>query len=573
MALPGVSVLVRDGGLGIVPPGTGQQFAKIGPAPVGVVNSVLSVTDNTSLQKVCGNGGPLVEAAALALAVGGQGSTRGNGLLLVPVNPSTYGTATAVAQSGTGPAVTVAVRPPYAFQLKCILGGLTATATYQVSLDGGVTYGATFTSAATVLIPGVSFTTLAFGAGTAIAGDTTTISTAGTVTQISGAGTLAITHSSSCPADAYTVVLTVTGGGVLGAGFFTYSLDGGATVSQPFLIPASGSFVITDGNDANKAGSCSTGLLLTFAAGTYVVGTTYSFATTTAAYTTTDLTNAFNGLTADTRFTSGVGLHVVGPASTVANAATLLASLDTLMGTAAGSFKFDGAMIEVPSDTDANTLSAFAASSSLRVGAAAGFHTYVSPLNGRQQSRPAAYSAMARAGAVPPAEDLGRVNSGSLPGVIKLARDESVTPGLDAGRFTTLTSITGRNGFWVTNGRLMSPAGSDFTYWQYRRVMDLASSFCRQALLIFLNDSVRVNGDGTISEKDARNIENFTDQFIRNALPPGSFSDLTVQVTRTNNVLSTQTLLVTIRVLPLGYAKFITVDIGFTNSALVVKAA
>src|SRR5216684_1663431 len=291
MALPGVSVLVRDGGLGIVPPGTGQQFAKIGPAPVGVVNSVLSVTDNTSLQKVCGNGGPLVEAAALAL-------------------------------------------------------------------DGGVTYGATFTSAATVLIPGVSFTTLAFGAGTAIAGDTTTISTAGTVTQISGAGTLAITHSSSCPADAYTVVLTVTGGGVLGAGFFTYSLDGGATVSQPFLIPASGSFVITDGNDANKAGSCSTGLLLTFAAGTYVVGTTYSFATPTAAYTTTDLTNAFNGLTADTRFTSGVGLHVVGPASTVANAATLLASLDTLMGTAAGSFKFDGAMIEVPSDTDANTLSA-----------------------------------------------------------------------------------------------------------------------------------------------------------------------------------------------------------------------
>src|SRR4051812_33225215 len=112
MALPGVSVTVRDGGLGIVPPGTGTQFAKIGPSPIGVVNSVNSVTDNTSLQKACGNGGLLVEAAALALAVGGQSTTRGAGLLLVPVNPSTYGTASAVTQSGSGPAVTVAVKPP-----------------------------------------------------------------------------------------------------------------------------------------------------------------------------------------------------------------------------------------------------------------------------------------------------------------------------------------------------------------------------------------------------------------------------------------------------------------------------
>jgi hypothetical protein len=212
------------------------------------------------------------------------------------------------------------------------------------------------------------------------------------------------------------VVLTVTAGGVLGAGFFTYSLDGGTTPSQPFLIPASGSFVITDGNDPFKSGQCSTGLVLTFAAGTYIVGTTYSFTTTTASYTTTDMTNAFNALYVDTRFSSGIGVHVVGQASSAANAATLLASLDTLMGTAAGSFKFDRAMIEVPQDTDANILAAFNASSSNRVGAAAGFHKYTSPMNGRVQNRPAAYSIMARAGAVPAQNDLGRVLDGSLPG-------------------------------------------------------------------------------------------------------------------------------------------------------------
>jgi hypothetical protein len=572
MAAPGVSVTVRDGGLGIVPPGAGNLFAKIGPSPLGVVNSVNSVSDNTSLQKACGNGGLMVEAAALALAAGGQGPVRPGGLLLVPVNPTTYGTATAVVQSGTGPAVTVAIKPPNAFQLKCILGGAAATATFQMSLDGGINYGATFTSAATLITPGASFTTLAYGAGSAVAGDIFTVATSGTVTQTSGSGTLAITLSSACPVDAYTVVVTVTAGGALGAGFFTYSLDG-VTVSQPFLIPASGTAILADGSDPLKAGQCSTGLVLTFAAGTYVVGTTYSFTSTTASYTTTDLTNAFNALYVDTRYSSGIGLHVVGPASTVANAATLLASLDTLMGTAAGSFKFDRAMIEVPSDTDANTLAAFNASSSNRVGAAAGFHKYTSPLNGRVQSRPAAYSVMARAGAVPAQNDLGRVLDGSLVGVVSLARDEFQTPGLDAGRFSTLTSIPGRNGYWVTNGRLFSQAGSDFTYWQYGRVIDLGSFYTRLGLLNFLNDSVRVNGDGTIAEKDAKAIENYVDSFVRNAMPPGSFSDFIIQISRTNNVLSSQTILPTARIIPLAYAKQIALDLGFTNQGLVVKAA
>jgi hypothetical protein len=125
----------------------------------------------------------------------------------------------------------------------------------------------------------------------------------------------------------------------------------------------------------------------------------------------------------------------------------------------------------------------------------------------------------------------------------------------------------------VTNGRLFAQGGSDFTYWQYGRVMDLASYYTRLGLLTFLNDSVRVNGDGTILEKDAKAIENFVDGFVRNAMPPGSFSDYIIQVSRVNNVLSSQAILPTARVIPLGYAKFINLDIGFTNQGLVVKPA
>jgi len=575
MAAPSVSVIVRDGGLGIVPPGAGGQFIKIGPSPIGVVNSVYSVADQTTLIKTIGNGGSLTEAGALALAVGGQGSAKPSGLLLVPVNPSSYGTASAVTHVGPGTGtVVVTVKPSNAFQIKCIIGGAAGVATWQTSLDGGITYGSTWLSAATIITPGVSFTTLAFGAGTAITGDVVTVGTTGTTALASGSGTLIATLSSACPVDAYTVIATITTAGALGAAFFTYSLDG-VTVSSPNIVPASGNFAIPDGNDPLKAGQCSTGIFLTFS-GTFVVADTYSFTTTTASYTTTDLTNAFNtNLQGDSRFSSGAGLHIVGPATTSVNAAALAVSLDVLMGNAAGAYKFNRAMIENPTDTDSSIISAYAATSTPRTGCAPGFHTITSPVNGRQQSRPATWSVMARLGSVPASEDAGRVASGSLPGVLKLARDESVTPGLDNARLSSLTTISGRNGFWVANARLLANPGSDFSFWQYGRVVDLGSYFGRLALLNFLNDSVRVNADGTISDKDARAIEQYVDASVRNGLISVNcaFSDLFFNVSRTTNVLSSQTITSTLRILPVAYAKNISLDIGFTNQALVVKAA
>jgi hypothetical protein len=200
----------------------------------------------------------------------------------------------------------------------------------------------------------------------------------------------------------------------------------------------------------------------------------------------------------------------------------------------------------------------------LRVGAAAGYAATVSPLNGRIQSRSAAWVISARASDVPISEDLGRVASGPVPGVVKLVRDEAATPGLDAQRFCTLRSIIGRQGAYVTSGRLLAPNGSDYSLWQNGRVMDEACGIARNALLTYLNSSLRLNGDGTIEEREARSIETYVDTALRAGLTqPGDASDVSVVVSRSANVLSTQILPVSVRVRPLGYAKWIAVDIGF----------
>lgn len=562
MAAPSVNLTIRDGGLGIVLPGAGNIHAKLGASPLGLINSIIPVTNPTDGQAALGKGGPLMEAAALALAVGGQASQRPGGIYCVPVNPSTYGTASAVTHAGPGTGtMAVAVKPSAQILVKVVTGGAVATATVVFSIDGGKTYTATPTlTAATILVPNASFVTLGFtGAvgGAFVTGDIWTVATTGTCTLTSGTGTGTVSVSSACPVDAYTAIVTIGTGGALGTATFTYSMDGGNTSSGTIVTPGSGVYVIPD-----------TGLQVTFA-GTFTAGDTYSFTTTTASYTSTDLTNAWNVLVADSR--QWFLAHFVGAPATVAAAATLAASIETLCTTAASNYRFVRALLEVPSDTDANTLSAFASTVTPHVSWCAGYENTTSPLTGRIYSRNSAWPVAARVAAIPPAEDPGRVASGPLIGVVSLARDEFKTPGLDDGRFTTLTTILGLSGFWVTNWRTGAQAGSDFSFGQYARVMDLIAALYRQGLLRYLNESLRVNGDGTINEKDARRIEGFIDDYIRNGLPSFTISSLSVTVDRTNNLLATQNLKSTARAVPLGYAKTITGDLGYTSSALAVK--
>jgi hypothetical protein len=571
MALPDVSVTIRDGALGLTQPGTGNVSIKFGPSPFGIVNAIYSITDPTTLQAALGRGGPLAEAVALTLAHPTIDAPAGNQVLAVPVNPSTYGTVGAVTHTGPGTGtVAVTTRPGASFLVKFVLGGATGVATVVYSYDGGVTYSPTpVVTAATLQAGGGSFTTLAYGAGTAVAGDVITVPTSGNPVLTSGTGTLIPTISSASPWDAYAAQINIVTGGALGAATFTYSLDGGNTVSAPQIVPASGAFVVPD-----------TGLVLTFA-GTLTAGDGYAFTTTAASYTSGDLTAAWNAAVADPRMWGFA--HVIGAPASSAAGATLLATIDGLLATAGNTFRYASAIMETPQDTDAAILAAYAAASSTRVGVGAGFIATVSPLNGRIQSRNVAWHATARGAKVAPSTDIGRVRDGALPqtpsvlasGRPVLSRDENATPALDAGRFITARSIIGRAGVYLTMGRMMAPAGSDFGPWVNRRVMDIAVPAFRAPALEFVNDTVITNANGTITEVDAKTFDATVgrrgDQVLLQANPPNVAAPSIVTCSRTQNVLSTQSLPFTVRVQPYGYSRYLTMDVGFVNPTL--KAA
>ncbi len=554
--LPDVSISILDGALGIQAPSTARTQLKVGVAPKGLINTVQAFNDSTSLASIFGKGGQLVEASALALSAAG-GPVYG-----IAVNPSTYGTPGAVtkAVSGGASALTVTAKPFQSLKVKCAVGGTLGVATLQLSTDAGASYGAPFASAATVQLPGASFVTIACAAGTYVVGDVWDIATDGTPT-FSGTGVNGVTVSSSCPVDAYNLVVQAVTAGALGTGTFKYSLDNGVSFSGEILTAGTGKYAIPD-----------TGVLLTFT-GTLVAGETWTCAVTTASYTGTDLTNAMTAALADARTWGFV--HVVGPAATVGAAATLAGTLDGILTTAAGQYRYARGIIEVPSDSDANTIAAFAAVATPRTMAAAGNSYVTSPLNGRVQPRSSAWAIAARAGLVPISEDLGRVARGPLPAVSLTAtkadrtaltkqRDENATPGLDTARFATLRTIIGRQGVYITKGRTMAASGSDYSIWQNGRVIDVAAAQTRDTMLSYLNASLVLKTDGTISEREAQGIEGNLDSALQAALTqPGDASAVVAFVNRTTNIASTQTLPVSVRVTPLGYATYINVDLGF----------
>ncbi len=379
-------------------------------------------------------------------------------------------------------------------------------------------------------------------------------------THTAGAPTVTV-KAGTTPVDAFDVILTITVGGLLGTAQFTYSLDGGKTVSAPILT-VTGDYVLSD-----------SGLTITFAAGTgpCVVGDTYKFVCTAPSFAQVDVTDA---VTAAIALSDDFSLlHVVGELDTAAHAEALAAAVDALLATAASTqYRYIMGLVECPWDAavnnDAAFTTAFAAADLENTGVGAGHVTLVSPVNGRQLQRNVAFCMGARSAAIDIQVSPARFADGPLANVQAIDRDEYKSQALDAARAVTARTFPGQAGFYLTNGRLMAVAGSDFSFSPYRRVINKASGITRDTLLQYVNQDLQTNANGTLTEKQAQAIEGAIERAIEaGVVNPGAATGVVATVDRTENVVSTQNITVTIHLGALGYAKTITATIGFQNPA------
>jgi hypothetical protein len=416
------------------------------------------------------------------------------------------------------------------------------------------------------VVPG-TMTNLVFTEGTGFdVGDTFTISTLGVITQTAnGAGghTGTISAQTSQPIDDYTLRVEVRSTGSPGTGTFRYTLDyfvdeGGndlSTWSPDIIIPSGFKYALPN-----------TGIFLTFSNASYTLGDTFDATTIASGVSTSNVTAAYSALFAQAAL-SYKFVHVVAMSASAAGAATLAGVVDTNMTTASTAFRYIRSIIDVPTvgtrilsggapiadtaDTDSTVASAFAALDQPRVIWGAGDFLCISGLNGRLCRRPASWQAAMRAAAAPISQNLHRVRSGALKNVRKLYRDEASTEALDAARFLTLRTHIGKPGYYITRGRTGANNTSDFSRLANAFVMDRACQIARAKGVDLIGEDVPVNANGNIREDAAVAIESEITQALNEGLvDPGYAVACIVTVSRTQNVLSTATLPIGVRVRP-----------------------
>jgi hypothetical protein len=404
-----------------------------------------------------------------------------------------------------------------------------------------------------------------------------------------GANT-AVTESGTTPPD-----ITLTGtphddfygrveiltGGSLGTATFRYSLDynaakpSQATWSQEITTAAT--YLMPD-----------TGVTLNFAAGTYNIDNRYTWTSTAPTHSNTNVTDGIDAVIANGVDFGWGYVSAAMAGATDADRVTALASLFSAVGVRVDSleaaYKFVGFTLEAPSPVDPTTagglttwrgalVSGMAASSHKRLMVAAGYSRKAADMTIAGYSlprRPAGWSVLERISRSTISEHLGDVSStaGILRGIVSIEHDEETTGGLDGSRFTTLRTLAGRQGFYVTRGHQFATTGSDYSATPRLRVINTASKVLRNAALSYLNSKVVVDtATGRIREDEALAIDaDLTFSLNAALVQPTHASSAAAKVSRTNDILATGTLSVEGAVQPVGYAETIPISLGFTRS-------
>lgn len=545
-----LTVNITDGNLGLVAASGDQIMAHLGVCATGVPNSVGSFGDITAANTTLGPG-TLTENVADTIS-------RAGSCLAVPVTPSVAGSVGSTTHVGTGAGTVVgSAKPVYQILVKVTTGGTLTTAQFAYSVNGGAYSNPVVSGAGpwSYLVPG-TLTTVIHAAATYVLNDVYTITTAGGIT-VSGTGPAGNLTQTSSPIDVYDVLVNIVTGGGLGAAVFTYSLDGGNSISPNILVPGSGAYVIPGA-----------GVMLTFAS-TFVAADTYEFTTVTAGFGTSDVAAALTALGADAR--PWFCAHVAGQSTSAANAASMSATVDTTLAAFQVAFKYVMGIVECPqTEGDSAIISAFNSFASNRVMVTVTDILHSSSLNrGRTLRRNIGVAIATRLASTNPAQDPGWVGSplGSLANVTKIFRDESKTPGLKDARFTVGTTRPTKAGFFCSTGNMMAQAGSDFSSVGNRRVMDVA---CTTAVGVFINDmnaDLLANDDGTIYDPEATRLEGVVQAALEAKLlqpTPPDASAVNAQIDRTNNIISTENVRLTVNVRPKPKARTLTMTIGFS---------
>lgn len=594
MALNDFNTTVGDGALGIGQVNADNVIVAVGACGGGTANTVTDLLRKADTIKSTLVSGPLVEASCYHVVTSKQP------LYCVPVNASVAGASSSITRSnGASPVITKSgtAKDSYSVSYEILSDGViasgTASGSYRYTVDGGDTY------SAEIAIPSASTTTTASTTGSTdmttggLFGGGGTLNNKQFSINHNGGGATTVTFSS--PANAAAVVTAIN----TALGATVASIDGSNHLKLTSTVAGSGGSIVlaagspdalavlglTAGTYSGVTGTSSvtlgdTGITLTLPLGTYTKGDTYTFTTSEPSYVLGDLTDALDAIVAASRLDYFL-IHVVGAASSAANARAIAESLVTYAEDFALVHKFVEIVMACPS-VDVAVASAlrtefegFGADTENR--RVAIVYPYVeleseaTKENGKKRvfERSLAWPLIARLASISISESAAWVGRGKLAGV-KLVQQTYLdeADAMDDAGFVTVREVVGKTGYFINNHKIMTPEGSDFQFGEYRRIMDAACRVARERGVNYLNGKLLASkATGFITETSARGVEDDIGGALQAKLVPEHADEATVVVARDEDIIKTQSFSLTTRIVPPAYGRAITHDIAFINPA------
>ena len=149
-------------------------------------------------------------------------------------------------------------------------------------------------------------------------------------------------------------------------------------------------------------------------------------------------------------------------------------------------------------------------------------------------------------------------------GVLVSAVSQNQLAALDTYRYIFLLKYTGNSGTFWNEGNTAISATSDYAYIEDNRTIDKACRGIYASLLPALGSPLDVNADGTLTNQTIAYFTSLSKVNLNQMVSNQELSAFAVSINPAQNVLSTSTLTITVQLVPVGVARTITFNIGYS---------
>lgn len=177
---------------------------------------------------------------------------------------------------------------------------------------------------------------------------------------------------------------------------------------------------------------------------------------------------------------------------------------------------------------------------------------------------------------LPVQRNIGRVKNGSLKpiamylGEKRVEESFGVISDLYDNGYITPRKYVGKGGYFFVDDQMACTQTDDYSHLASRRVIDKAYRIAYNSLLDFMLDEMTVNEDGTLHQGVIMSWQQHVENAINSAMTANGELSATsdgegckVVIDSKQNVLATSRIVMTIKVHPFGYARYIDVSLGF----------